>query len=420
MFGPLRIVLARIVRDGQLTVIDADGRTWEFGTGRGPAVSIRLADKATERALARDPKLALGEAYVDGRLEVIEGCLCDLVALLIRGVEAFALPAWVRSIDSLRKGLRRIWQYNPASRARRNVAHHYDIDGSIYDLFLDADRQYSCAYYAPPCEQSRDLDEAQRLKKQHIAAKLALAPGHRVLDIGCGWGGLGLYLAQIGDAHVTGVTLSSEQLAVARQRAAAAGLDRAVEFDLVDYRAVEGKFDRVVSIGMFEHVGINHYRAFFDKVRALLTDDGVALIHTIGRSDGPGFTNPFIAKYIFPGGYFPALSEVLPAIERAGLIVTDVEVLRLHYADTLKAWRERFAANRDRAVALRGEAFARMWEFYLAGSEAAFRHQGLVVFQIQLARRIDALPITRDYIATAERELELRERAPGPQRMAGE
>ena len=420
MFGPLRFVLARVVRDGSLKVYDADGRAWTYGPAAAQTVTIRIADKATERALARDPNLEIGEAYMDGRLAVLQGTIYDLIAMLMRGAAVAPLPAWARAFDEARRRVRRVSQYNPAGRSRRNVAHHYDIDGSIYDLFLDTDRQYSCAYFSPQIEQPGDLDEAQRLKKQHIAAKLAIEPGHRVLDIGCGWGGLGLYLARLCDARVKGVTLSQEQIAIARRRVASAGLDKAVELDLIDYRAVEGEFDRIVSVGMFEHVGINHFGAFFGKVRSLLAEDGVALIHTIGRSDGPGFTNPFIARHIFPGGYFPALSEMLPAIEKAGLIVTDVEVLRLHYAETLKAWRERFMERREEAVALRGEAFARMWEFYLAGSEAAFRHQGLVVFQVQLARRIDALPITRDYIQTAERRLEMRERARVESRMAGE
>jgi cyclopropane-fatty-acyl-phospholipid synthase len=316
----------------------------------------------------------------------------------------------VAGLEQLRRGVRRFAQYNPPDKSRRNVQHHYDIDGSIYDLFLDADRQYSCAYFADGADGPVDLETAQILKKRHIAAKLAISPGHRVLDIGSGWGGLGLYLAKYGDADVTGVTLSREQLGIARQRAVATGLANSARFELTDYRDVNGQFDRIVSIGMFEHVGVNHYQSFFDAVARLLRDDGVALVHTIGRSDGPGHTNAFIGKYIFPGGYFPALSEMAPIIERAGLIVSDVEVLRLHYAETLRAWRERFMAKRDQAVILRGEEFARMWEFYLAGSEAAFRYQGLVVFQVQLVRRIDALPITRDYIGQAEQRLAARER----------
>ena len=433
MFAPLRYVLRRVVRHGRLSIVDAAGTPWHFGplaavgaaepqTSGEPRVVARLADRATERALARDPYLVLGEAYMDGRLTMLEGSIYDLLALVMRGVEGVSMPRWVAGLEQLRRGTRRIAQYNPSDRSRRNVQHHYDIDGSIYDLFLDADRQYSCAYFpAGPEGAAVGLEEAQLLKKRHIAAKLAIEPGHRLLDIGSGWGGLALYLAGTCDADVTGVTLSSEQIGIARQRSAASGLANAARFELIDYREVQGRFDRIVSIGMFEHVGINHYQAFFEKVAALLDSDGVALIHSIGRSDGPGHTNRFIEKYIFPGGYFPALSEVMPAVERAGLIVADVEILRLQYAETLKAWRERFMAARDKAVALRGEAFARMWEFYLAASEAAFRHQGLVVFQLQLVRRIDTLPITRDYIAAAEQRLAERERGERPaRRIAGE
>lgn len=432
MFAPLRYVLERVVRHGRLTLVDAGGQSWHFGPvdhvgavtdgkeAQMRSVVARIQDRATERALARDPYLAVGEAYMDGRFTLLDGTIYDLLALLMRGVEGVSLPGWVAGIEQLRRGTRRLAQYNPSDRSRRNVAHHYDIDGSIYDLFLDRDRQYSCAYF-PEQGSGTDLETAQLLKKRHIAAKLAIEPGHRVLDIGSGWGGLALYLASMCDADVTGVTLSKEQIGIARQRSAAAGLANVARFDLIDYREVEGRFDRVVSIGMFEHVGINHYQAFFEKVAALLDEKGVALIHSIGRSDGPGHTNPFIAKYIFPGGYFPALSEVMPVIERAGLIVSDVEILRYHYAETLKAWRERFLASRDMAVELRGEAFARMWECYLAGSEAAFRYQGLVVFQIQLVRRLDALPITRDYIRTTEEKLaQLECGRASPGRMAGE
>jgi cyclopropane-fatty-acyl-phospholipid synthase len=285
------------------------------------------------------------------------------------------------------------------------VAHHYDIDPRIYELFLDQDLQYSCAYYT----RGADLERAQLLKKRHIAAKLGIEPGQRVLDIGSGWGGLALYLATTCGADVLGVTLSEEQLKQARTRAAKLGLAKSVRFDLQDYRKVEGRFNRIVSVGMFEHVGVPHYAAFFSAIHRLLEDDGVALLHTIGRSDRPTATNPFIANYIFPGGYIPALSEVMSVIERSGLICLDVEVLRLHYAETLRAWRTRFLENRARAVEIAGEEFARMWEFYLAGSEASFRHQGLVVFQIQLAKRTNARPITRDYMLDAERSLAVRE-----------
>jgi cyclopropane-fatty-acyl-phospholipid synthase len=337
-----------------------------------------------------------------GQIVVERGSLYDLLDLLGRNIGAGRAPAISSALDAIRYLGRRVSQFNPRGRSERNVAHPYDIDASVYDLFLDGDRQYSCAYFPEP---GIDLDTAQEAKKRHIASKLQLAPGQRILDIGSGWGGLGLYLAQVAAGEVTGITLSREQLNIARDRAYRLGLSRTVRFEFEDYRNLTGSFDRIVSVGMFEHVGINHYAAFFRKVADLLAEDGVALIHAIGRSDGPAATNAFIAKHIFPGGYIPALSEVLPAIERSGLMVTDIEILRLHYAETLRRWRERFLANRDKAVALRGEAFARMWEFYLAGSEIGFRYQNLMVFQIQLTKSVDALPITRDYMLENERRL---------------
>lgn len=417
MFWPLDTILRRVVVDGNLTVVDADGQSFQYGNGAGAPVAIRFADRATERSIALDPQLAIGEAYMRGRLIVETGSVYDLLALLMRNTALQPQPRWLTWLDSLRRWPRRLQQFNPVFRARRNAAFHYNIDGAIYDLFLDPDRQYSCAYFQP----GADLAAAQHAKKVHIASKLALGPGQRVLDIGSGWGGLALWLAANTGCHVKGVTLSSEQFAVAQDRARKQGLQSSVEFALEDYRQVPGTFDRIVSVGMFEHVGVNHYGAFFRKLNALLNPDGVALLHSIGRSDGPGYTNPFIAKYIFPGGYFPALSEVLPAIERSGLIISDIEILRLHYAETLKAWRERFLAGRNLAVARQGEEFCRMWEFYLAGSEAAFRYQGLIVFQIQLVKRIDALPITRDYMVEAERRLQRTSIAPTePTRLAGE
>ena len=416
MFKPLHVLLDRIVRSGNLVFIDAAGLPHRFGDGSGTAVVARIQDWRTELALAADPHLALGAAYIEGRLQLVEGSAYDLVALLMSNLGMNTLPRWAANIDAGRRTARRIMQHNPAWRSLRNVHHHYDIDPRIYDLMLDADHQYSCAYFTP----GADLEAAQIAKKRHIAAKLMLAPGQRILDIGSGWGGLGLYLARVGDGEVTGVTLSREQLKIARERSWRAGLANRVKFELEDYRATKGPFHRVVSVGMFEHVGINHYQAFFDKVRDLLTDDGVALIHSIGRTDGPGFTNPFISRYIFPGGYFPALSEVLPAIEQSGLVVGDVEILRLHYAETLRAWRERFMARRAQAVAITGEHFARMWELYLAGSEASFRYQGLMVFQIQLAKRIDTLPLTRDYIYETESRLKRADEAHAePPRMSG-
>jgi cyclopropane-fatty-acyl-phospholipid synthase len=291
------------------------------------------------------------------------------------------------------------------TRAQRNVAHHYDLNGRLYSLFLDRDRQYSCAYFPTGHE---TLDQAQAAKKRHIAAKLCLdRPGLEVLDIGCGWGGLALTLARDFDARVTGITLSHEQWTEAQARAEQEGLSDRVTFELRDYRTIERRFDRVVSVGMFEHVGVNHFQQFFDQLSACLRPDGVALLHAIGRSHGPGVTNPWITKYIFPGGYCPALSEVVPRAEKSGLMMTDIEILRLHYAETLRHWRWRFAANRDAIAAIYDDRFCRMFEFYLAASELSFRREDQMVFQIQLAHRIDTVPLTRDYIAAQEAALNL-------------
>jgi cyclopropane-fatty-acyl-phospholipid synthase len=386
-------MLSRLVKEPRLDVVFPDGSLQSVGQGPSPALRMRIVDRPTELKLALNPELALGEAVMDGRVVVEQGSLYDLLDLLILGVHRAQPSGWVKTLAGLRTAVRRFHQHNTPALAKRNVAHHYDLRSEFFRLFLDEDMQYSCAYFATP---QMSLAEAQLAKKHHIMAKLALKPGHRVLDIGSGWGGLGLTIAGKSGASVTGITLSQEQLAIARERAAATGLP--VEFRLQDYRSMSGHFDRVVSIGMFEHVGVGYYREYFRKIAELLTDDGVALVHTIGRCTPPGATNPFIAKYIFPGGYTPAMSEVTAAIEKEGLLITDVEVLRLHYAETLKAWRERFLARRDEAVAMYDERFARMWEFYLAASEASFRHDDIVVFQFQLAKRLDTLPITRGYM----------------------
>jgi cyclopropane-fatty-acyl-phospholipid synthase len=407
MHMPLRYLFERLVKSGDLVVIDGLGRSWRFGDGVGAEVVIRFKDRSSERALFRNPTLALGELYMAGRLEVLSGTIFDFLEIVMKGTD-WQPKAWVlRMHDAIGYAVRRIEQYNPVKRSSQNVKHHYDIDQGIYDLFLDEAQQYSCAYF----NDDDDLEAAQRAKMRHLAAKLDLEPGHTVLDIGSGWGGLATYFGSIMPVDVLGITLSDTQLASSRERAQVMGLDRRVQFEKCDYRSLDTEFDRIVSVGMFEHVGVNHYRTYFAKVRNLLADNGVALIHTIGRTDGPGYTNPFIAKYIFPGGYFPALSEVLPAIEKSGLIVSDVEVLRLHYAETLKAWRERFAANREQAEAKLGEEFCRMWEFYLAGSEAGFRFQRLVVYQIQIIKGIDDLPITRNYMTAVESRLSAEERA---------
>ena len=396
-------LLRSIVHQGTLTLIAPGDRSHTFGTG-APRVTIRLRDKRAARELALRPDLKLGELYMNGRLTVEEGDIALFLDLLMTNLAQHRhRSALLRVADIWRRSMRRFAQYNSASRSKAHVSHHYDLSARLYDLFLDKDRQYSCAYFDAADD---TLEEAQVAKKRHIAAKLYLAEQDlSVLDIGCGWGGLALDIARDTGAKVKGVTLSEEQIAVARERARRAGLAERCKFDLIDYRSIEGQFDRVVSVGMFEHVGVPYYEAFFAKLRDLMKDDGVALIHTIGRSDGPAATNPWIAKYIFPGGYTPALSEILPVIERSGLMVADVEILRLHYAETLKEWRRRFTANRDEIATIYDERFCRMWEFYLAGAEMGFRREGLVNFQIQLVKRVDALPITRDYMYDLERSM---------------
>lgn len=394
--------LRQLVRTGTLTVIDATGRSFVFGDGGPPNVTVRLTSRALYWKLVVNPELYAGEAYMDGTLVVEAGSIYDFLDLTGRNLSNF--PNWPvrRAIFGLQLLLRRIHQFNPVSRARANVAHHYDLSGRLYELFLDRDRQYSCAYFE---KDEDDLETAQEKKKRHIAAKLLLAKGQRVLDIGSGWGGLALSLARAFKVEVTGTTLSEEQWKAAKARAEEAALSNRVRFRLRDYRELTGRYDRIVSVGMFEHVGIGHYDTFFRKVRELLTDDGVALLHTIGRTDGPGVTSPWVRKYIFPGGYIPALSEIMSSVERSGLVTTDVEVLRLHYAKTLRAWRDNFMAQWDTVAEMYDERFCRMWEFYLAGSEMAFRHMGLVVFQLQLAGRQDAVPLTRDYIGEAEQRI---------------
>jgi cyclopropane-fatty-acyl-phospholipid synthase len=390
----------RIVTIGRLRIIDAGGTVHSFAGGPGPEVAIRLRDPALHWKLLCRPRLYLPEAFVDGTVTIEEGSLYDLVDLLTRNLEALPQGLLARLLDGSRGWLRRAHQYNRLARARKNAAHHYDLSDELYKSFLDRDRQYSCGYFR---DGEPDLDAAQRAKKAHIAAKLLPRPGLRVLDIGSGWGGLALYLAQECGAEVTGLTLSAEQLRVATRRAAAAGLGDRVRFHLRDYREERGRYDRIVSVGMFEHVGINHYQAFFARLKALLAPDGVALLHSIGRMDGPGSTDPWIRKYIFPGGYVPALSEVIPVAERLRLWVTDIEILRLHYAETLRRWRQRFARNRERVRAIYDERFCRMWEVYLVGAEIAFRRGNHLVFQMQLARAIDAVPLTRDYMFDWER-----------------
>ncbi len=395
-------ILKRLVAIGSLRITYPDGEIRTYSGQPGPNAGLLIRDRKTLRRIITNPALAFGEAYMAGGIAP-DGCgIYDVLDVLMLNSErsegahpAFAIRAqfavFVRSIT----------QFNPAQRARRNVAHHYDLNNQLYALFLDRDWQYSCAYFPHGDE---TLDAAQAAKKRHIASKLLHdRPGLRVLDIGCGWGGMALTLARDYSADVLGITLSTEQLARARARAAEAGLSDRVRFELLDYRAITGQFDRIVSVGMFEHVGVIHYRTFFATLQRCLAPDGVALLHAIGRSKGPAATNAWFRKYIFPGGYSPALSEVLPAVEKSGLIATDIEILRLHYAETLRRWRANIEAERNAIVALYDERFFRMFEFYLAGSELAFRREGHMVWQMQLSQPDAQVPLTRDYMLDTER-----------------
>ena len=407
MESVLTAVLSGLVQRGTLTIVTARGRVHSFGDGSGEEVRVRFMDAGAERATVLNAELRVGELFMDGRLVVERGTIYQFLELVLRDAkdQKRSLPA--RLLGGYRFLTRSIISRNNPWRARRNVAHHYDLDHRLYELFLDADQQYSCAYFERPDD---TLDEAQAAKKRLITAKLLVEPDSSVLDIGCGWGGLGLYIKSIGAAReVQGITLSAEQLEVARARAEQAGVSYDVRFILKDYREAEGSFDRIVSVGMFEHVGPRFYQTYFDKCRQLLKPDGVMVLHTIGLLDGPWYPNPWLDKYIFPGGQLPALSEIVPAVERAGLVVTDVECLRLHYAATLSHWRRRFMARRDEALTLFDERFCRMWEYYLSCCEAAFRYQDVGVFQVQIARSIYAVPQTRDYIAERMRTLRERE-----------
>jgi len=403
----LQQVFAPLVKTGRLEVITPSGKALIFGDCGQPQARLRFADRRAVLALLRDPDLNFGELFMQQRLLVEQGTVYDVLELVLRGAKQVPVSATVRMLDAWRMKLRPLLQNNLRGRSRANVAHHYDLDDRLYQLFLDSERQYSCAYFE---QGNEDLETAQLAKKRHIAAKLLIEPGQRVLDIGCGWGGLSRYLAEVaGAGHVTGITLSTEQLAGAQSRASQSIHGERLEYRLEDYRDTQGPFERIVSVGMFEHVGTKFHDAFFRKCHELLSEDGVMLLHFIGNSDVPDFNNPWIERYIFPGGHIPSMSEFTPAIERAGLVICDIEVLRLHYAQTLRLWRERFMARRAEAAALYDERFCRMWEFYLSMSETAFRYQDIAIFQVQLARRQDAVPLTRSYIAERETALKARE-----------
>jgi len=403
-------ILNRFVSKGSLTITLPDGSVLRGGDGSAPEVAIRFTDMRAVFATLIDPELRLGEMMMQGRLVFDKGRIYDLFTLILQDFQAKRDEVPGQIFTRIRRFISHYTSSNPVERSQANVQHHYDLSSALYDMFLDADKQYSCAYFPDP---GATLEQAQLAKKRHIAAKLLVEPKHNVLDIGCGWGGLGLYLAQVaGAGRVDGITLSSEQLTIARQRAEKAGLADRVNFKIEDYRLTQGRYDRIVSVGMFEHVGLGDYDAFFGKAASLLADDGVMLLHTIGRTGKPDIAGPWLNKYIFPGGELPALSQITPALERSGLVVSDIEVLRLHYAETLLEWRIRFMAHWDEAEQQFGVEFCRMWEFYLAMAEAGFRFQDLVVYQFQLAKKNNTVPLTRDYIAREEARLQALESAP--------
>ena len=388
-----------LMSKGRLTLVMPDGKRTSYGPGGGASLTVRVTNRKTLFAIARNPRLGLGEAYMDGRLIVEDGTILDLMRLVV-GANRWEDKGKGRAAMNKGKGKwKALFRRNKARASRRNVAHHYDIGNDLYRLFLDEDLQYSCAYFTDP---ANSLEQAQADKKAHIAAKLYLKPGQRVLDIGCGWGGTALYLNRVADVDVLGITLSEEQLKVARARAEEAGVADRVKFELIDYREIEGRFDRIVSIGMFEHVGAAHYDEFFAACRNLLAEDGVMLLHTIGKYGKASAPDPFTDKWIFPGYHLPSISQLAAASERQRLITSDLELLRVHYAYTLRHWLERARANRDKIVALHDERFFRMWEFYLSGGVVAFESGSMCNFQAQYIRDRNALPITRDYMAEAE------------------
>ncbi len=408
---PLSTMLKSFVKVGTLSVIDAEGNTHVFGGRKpGPDVTMRLKDPALYRKLFFNPELHAGEAYMDGRMSFPDSSLREFLTLFSLNRLSLGAQPTQKVLRRISRGLKKFQQANPVGKAQQNVAHHYDLGNAFYELFLDSGMFYSCAYFR---DESETLEQAQRNKCRLIASKLNLQPGLKVLDIGCGWGGLARYLAEIADVEVTGVTLSREQHALAVEATKAAGLEDRVHIKLQDYRDVPVQFDRIVSVGMFEHVGVGHYDEFFAKVNDLMSDDGLMLLHSIGHMSPPGTASPWLRKYIFPGAYSPALSEVFPAVENNSLWVTDLEFLRVHYATTLLHWHERFEKNREKIAQMYDEKFCRMWEFYLISAEMMFRTGSQEVFQMQLSRKRDAAPLVRDYITDVQRDYEKLERDKG-------
>jgi cyclopropane-fatty-acyl-phospholipid synthase len=398
---PLSNMLKSFVRVGTLKVVDAKGQVHVFAGAPGPEVTMVLSDPSLYRKLFFNPELHAGEAYMDGRLRFEDSSLRDFLTLFSMNRLSLGSYPLQKALKRVSRGLKRFQQLNPVGKAQQNIAHHYDLGNDFYRLFLDEGMQYSCAYFL---DDEESLEQAQQNKLRLLAAKLDLKPGLRILDIGSGWGDLALYLGSMADVDVTGVTLSKEQHALANEKTRAMGLSDRVRFELLDYRKVEDRFDRIVSVGMFEHVGVHHYDEFFAKVNALLEDDGLMVLHSIGHMSPTGTASPWLRKYIFPGAYSPALSEVFTSVEQASLWVTDVEVLRLHYAKTLNHWWRRFEANRDKVAAMYDERFCRMWEFYLVSAEMIFLTGSQMVFHMQLAHQRDAAPIVRDYITDLQRE----------------
>ncbi|HEY0149377.1 MAG TPA: cyclopropane-fatty-acyl-phospholipid synthase family protein [Allosphingosinicella sp.] len=407
-------MLRRLLKKGELVVVDHDGKEYRYGApepGLRP-VRARLTDRGAAMAIAKDPRIGAGEAYMDGRLVVEEGDIRDLI-LLIRYNAPFEKPGAIAPRGPLRKAIRKIGgrldQVNWKTRSRRNAEHTYNLTRRLYELFLDEDRQYTMAYYR---DTSNSLEKAQLDKKAHLAAKLHLKPGMKVLDIGCGWGGWALYLHRHYDVDVLGVALAPDQIQFCRERAAELGVSDRVKFELMDYRDVQGPFDRISSVGLIEHLGTPHYPGFFAKTRELLAPDGIMISHCCGRAGGPGVTDKWTRKYIFPGGYIPALSELVTEAEKHKLIVTDVEAMRYHYAHTLEEWYHRTNRAQAEITEMYDARFFRMWQFYLAGAEAAFRYGGMVNWQLQYVKRRDAIPMTRDYMYEESKRLRESEEPP--------
>ncbi len=389
---PLDLALRRFIRHGRLTIIDTAGKAHSFGEGQ-PSATLRFHDAAFQWRLLRRPSIEAGDGYVDGAFTIEEGTLRSYLEIMLVSQERAQRTN--KSGGLLLRVGNALRRRNTTNRSSRNVRHHYDIDHRLYELFLDSDLQYSCAYWR---DGVTSLEEAQVAKKRHVAAKLLLAPGMRVLDIGSGWGGLALHLAREHGVEVTGITLSNDQYETSLRRAEQNGLSERVHFKLQDYRDEAGTYDRIVSVGMLEHVGRRNLPEFFRRINRLLKPDGVAVVHSIARMSPPGGVNPWMQKHIFPGGFLPSLSQLAPLIESEGFWLTDLEVLRLHYAKTLEAWDQRFQARRAEVAAMFDERFCRMWEFYLQSSEMSFRCRQQLVFQLQLAKEIGVVPITRDYL----------------------